>query len=157
MDRMKTFGLYALCIILFFIFSNVMITIALKSSYDAIDSYVELPSNLQINITQAKATYVNGYVGGTLTNIGEEIEKTYMKIDLYSEREVLLGTRYIEFNSFKPNETKEFKMGFKLTDVDHAKISFVSEVGNEVNEEQFKNVELNVIVLLATVFILCYL
>ncbi len=68
MDRMKTFGLYALCIILFFIFSNVMIDIAIKAMYNPIDITIEKRENLQLNVNVAKATYVNGYVEGNVKN-----------------------------------------------------------------------------------------
>ena len=65
MDRMKTFGIYVLCVILFFIFSNVMINIAIKASYAPIDTYTTLREGIDIGINEAKATYVNGNVAGT--------------------------------------------------------------------------------------------
>ena len=42
MDRMKTFGIYALCVILFFIFSNVMINVAIKATYMQIGANILL-------------------------------------------------------------------------------------------------------------------
>lgn len=69
MDRMKTFGIYALCIILFFIFSNVMIDIAVKAMYNPIDVTIERREDLLLNVQNAKATYVNGYVEGYVRNI----------------------------------------------------------------------------------------
>lgn len=69
MDRMKTFGLYALCIILFFIFSNIMIDIAIKAMYNPIDKIVETRDDLILKVNDAKATYVNGYVEGNVRNI----------------------------------------------------------------------------------------
>lgn len=68
MDRMKTFGIYALCIILFFVFSNVMIDIAIKAMYNPINVTIEESANLTLNIDEAKATYVNGYVEGNVKN-----------------------------------------------------------------------------------------
>lgn len=69
MDRMKTFGIYALCIILFFIFSNVMIDIAVKAMYNPIDIVVQTRDNLILKVNEAKATYVNGYVEGNVRNL----------------------------------------------------------------------------------------
>ncbi len=69
MDRMKTFGIYALCIILFFIFSNVMIDIAVKAMYNPIDITIERREDLLLDVHDAKATYVNGYVEGYVRNI----------------------------------------------------------------------------------------
>lgn len=156
MDRMKTFGLYALCIILFAIFSNVMINVAIKATYDPIDMDIISEDNLRINVTNAKATYVNGYVEGMVKNIGEDVEKTYVKIDLYSKRDNLLGTKYVELANFRGNETRDFRMGFKFTDVSYAKVQIVNEVPETVTKEEFTSVELRFAKLLATVILLCY-
>lgn len=156
MDRMKTFGLYALCIILFFIFSNVMINVAIKSTYDPISMDIISEENIKLNITDAKATYVNGYVEGMVKNTGEDIEKTYIKIDLYTKRNSLLGTRYVEVANFRQNESRDFRMGFKFTDVSYAKVQIVNEVPETVTQEEFTSVELRFAKLLATVILLCY-
>lgn len=114
MERMKTFGIYALCIILFFIFSNVMIDIAIKSTYNEIEADIVLKDNLKLDINTAKVTYVNGYVKGSITNTGETpVEKTYVKIDLYSKRDVLLGTKYVEIKDLQKGE-KRFWYGISL-------------------------------------------
>lgn len=55
-NRVKTFGLYALCVILFFIFSNIMIDIALKTSYEPIDTYKALPNTITMDINVAIAS-----------------------------------------------------------------------------------------------------
>lgn len=156
MDRMKTFGIYALCLILFFIFSNVMIDIAIKTSYVPIDVEIEQRETLKVDTTQVKATYVNGYVEGNINNTGSDIEKTYIKIDLYSKRDVLLGTKYVEVDNLKQNETRDFRMGFKFTDVDYCKIQTVNEIPETVTEEQLQSTELRFAVLLTTVIFLCY-
>ena len=156
MDRMKTLGLYALCIILFFIFSNVMINVAIKSTYDPIGMDIISEENIRLNITDAKATYVNGYVEGMVKNTGEDIEKTYIKIDLYSKRDKLLGTRYVEVANFRENESRDFRMGFKFTDVSYAKVQIIDEVPETVTQEEFTSVEFRFAKLLATVILLCY-
>lgn len=154
-NRMKTFGLYALCVILFFVFSNIMIDIALKTSYEPIDTYKTLPKAITMDIKEAKATYANGYVGGTITNSNEEIAKTYIKIDLYTKRDVCMGTKYIEIKNLKQNEAQDFRIGFQFTDIDYAKISLVNEVSEEVPEESFISDNLRGILLLKTVIFLC--
>lgn len=156
MQRMKTFGLYALCVILFFIFSNLMINVALKASYDPIDTYKTESKGISIDINEAKATYVNGYIGGKIINYNKTIEKTYLKIDLYTKRDVYLGSKYIEFNNLEQNEAREFRMGFKFTDVDHAAITLVDEVPQaEVTKESFKSDNLSGALLITTVIFLC--
>ena len=54
-NRIKTFGLYALCVILFYIFSNIMIEIALKTTYDPIDIHITTPTGIEVKINEAKA------------------------------------------------------------------------------------------------------
>lgn len=122
MDRMKTFGLYALCIILFFIFSNIMINFAIKGTYKPIGSDVILREDLKINIRDVKATYVNGYVEGSVKNTSEDVEMAYVKIDLYSKRDNLLGTKYVKIPNIRKNETREFRTGFEFTEVKRAEI-----------------------------------
>lgn len=155
-NTMKKFRIYALCVILFFIFSNIMIDIALKTSYDPIDTYKTVPSGIDIDINEAKATYVNGYVGGTITNNNETASNTYIKIDLYTKRDVCMGTKYVEIKDLKQDETKDFRMGFKYTDVDYAKITLVDEVPEQVPEESFISENLRGIMLLKTVVFLCF-
>lgn len=154
-NRIRTFGIYALCVILFFIFSNIMIEIALKTSYDPIDTYKTEPMGIEIDINEAKATYVNGYVGGSIKNNNSEIQKTYIKIDLYTKRDVYMGSKYIELNNLKQAETRDFRIGFQYTDIDHANITLVNEVLEPVPEEFFISNELREIFLLKTVLFLC--
>lgn len=153
-NKMKTFGLYALCVILFFIFSNVMIQIALKASYEAIDIHKIEPSGINIEIKEAKATYVNGYVGGTITNHNETISKTYIKMDFYTKRDVYMGTKYIEMNHLKQKDTQDFRIGFKLTDIDHVRITMVDEVPEGVPEEVFQSDNLTKTMVIAAVIFL---
>jgi len=156
MDRMKTFGIYALCIILFYIFSNVMINIAVKTCYMPIDVEIEQTQTLKMDTTEVKATYVNGYVEGNIKNVSSNTEKTYIKIDLYSKRDVLLGTKYVKVENLKPNETLDFRMGFEFTDVEYCKLQTVDNIPETVTEEQFSSTELRFALLLTKVIFLCY-
>lgn len=156
MDRMKTFGIYALCIILFYIFSNVMINIAVKTSYRPIDVEIEQTQNLKLDTTEVKATYVNGYVEGNIKNVSSNTENTFIKIDLYSKRDVLLGTKYVKVNNLDPNETQDFRMGFEFTDINYCKIQTVNDIPETVTEEQFSSTELRFALLLTKVIFLCY-
>ena len=154
-NRIRTFSLYALCVILFFIFSNLMINITLKTIYEPIDTYKSEPEGIGIDIKEARATYVNGYVGGNIINKNNTISKMYMKIDLYTKRDVIVGTKYIEINNLKQNQTQEFRIGFKYTDVDHANINLVNEVSKDTPEEAFISENLSGAILLTTVIFLC--
>lgn len=122
MKRMKTFFIYALCIVLFFIFSDVLININLESTYRKIERKDNLE---QVTISQAEATKVNGRIKGIV--VSNKLNAKYLKFDFYSERDVLLGTKYIDVSNLKENETQNIELYFKLQNVNYYKMSFVNE------------------------------
>lgn len=156
MERLKTFGLYALCIIVFFIFSNIMINFAVKGTYKSIGSDVILREDLKINISDIKATYINGYVEGSVKNVGKDVNMAYVKIDLYSQRDNLLGTKYVKIPYIRENETRNFRMGFEFTDVKRCEIKIVDEVEGNVTQEQFSTSEMRFAKLLATIILISF-
>lgn len=125
MSRMKTFLKYAILIILFFIFSEIMININVETTYRNIGRKDNLS---QVTVYQAQATKVNGRIKGTIKNDTEnKIEYKYIKVDFYSERDVLLGTKYIDVSAMRENETQNLELYFKLQDVDYYEMSFTNE------------------------------
>lgn len=136
MDRMKTFSIYALCVILFFIFSNLMIDIGLNSMYKdmQIKNSVE-----QVDIEQSQSTLVNGRIKGTIKNSGvEDLNGKFIKIDIYSEREVFLGSKYYEIQNLEKDQTQPFELYFKAQ---YAKYYDVSIVNEKEEGELFDNIE----------------
>ena len=125
MDRMKTFFKYALAIIIFFFFSNFLIYMSLETTYQNIGRKDNLQ---QVTIYQAQATKVNGRIKGTIYNDSNNlITDRYLKINLYSERGNLLGTKYIDLLGIRENETRNLEVYFKVQDVDYYEISFTEE------------------------------
>ena len=111
MSRMKTFFKYAMWVILFFIFSEIMININLETVYRNIGRKDNLPQ-----------------IKGTIKNQAEnKIESKYIKVDFYSERDVLLGTKYIDVSAMRENETQDLELYFKLQNVDYYEMSFTNE------------------------------
>ena len=104
MGRVKTLFKYVLWLILFFIFSEIMINIGLNTIYKNIKAKSDLP---QIDITRAEATHVDGRIYGNI-----DLEKNsnligkYLKVSLYSKRDVLLGIDYVRIEKSE-NETKQ--------------------------------------------------
>ena len=84
------------------------------------------------------------------------INKAYIKIDLYSKRDVILGTKYVEINYLQSQETQEFRMGFRFTDVEYAKIELVDEVGENATPDSFVSDNLGGIALLTVVAFLIF-
>ena len=125
MDRMKTLLKYALWIILFYIFSNLIIYLNLETTYQNIGRKDNLE---QVTIYQAQATKVNGRIKGTIyNNEKNKITNKYLRIDLYSERGNFLGSKYIDVSNMRDNETRELEAYFKVQDVDYYEMKFTDE------------------------------
>ena len=125
MDRLKTFLIYALLIVLFFIFSEFLINVSLQASYNDI---TRRDNTEQVQIQEAQSTLVNGKIKGTIKNSEQDyLTGKYVKIDLYSKRDNLLGTKYIEINTTETQNTQDFSVYFELTDVESYNISIVDQ------------------------------
>ena len=125
MARLKTFLIYALLIVLFFIFSEFLINVSLQAAYNDI---TRRDNTEQVQIQEAQATLVNGKIKGTIKNSEQDyLTGKYVKIDLYSKRDNLLGTKYIEINTTETQNTQDFSMYFELTDVESYNISIVDQ------------------------------
>lgn len=125
MDRMKTLLKYALWVIAFYIFSNLMIYLNIETTYQDIGRKDNLQ---QITVYQAQATKINGRIKGKIYNsVENKITGNYLRIDLYSERDNLLGSKYIDVSNMRDDETRKFEIYFKVQDVDHYEIKFTDE------------------------------
>lgn len=125
MNRMKTLIKYALWLVLFYIFSNLMIYLNIETTYQNIGRKDNLS---QVTVYQAQATKINGRIKGKIYNSAEnKITNDYLRIDLYSERDNYLGSKYIAVSNMRDNETREFEIYFKVQDVDYYEMSFTDE------------------------------
>ena len=78
MQRLKTFLIYAILILVLWIFSDIVIFVGLNSTYQNKTFNLSSPQeDYEINISECKATYVNGYVKGIIKkspSSGQDIE-----------------------------------------------------------------------------------
>lgn len=156
MSRLKTFLIYGLIVAAFYFFSNVMVFLSVKGMYKDIGGKVttKVPT---IEITEAKATYINGYVDGRIKNNTENnIENQYVKIAIYSERDVNLGTKYVKIEKLEKEQTQDFHMGYRFKDSYRYEISVVDEIG-DATEEQFVSEEMTGLLLLSGILVLCFI
>ena len=121
MSTLKRFLKYIIWLVLFFIFSEFLINVGLASSYKPLE---RKDSFEQVVIQDAESTLVNGKIIGTINNPAE-IDGKYLRIDIYSERNMLLGTRYIDLE--KATSSQEFKVFYELEDSTTYEISIVNE------------------------------
>ncbi len=102
MDRMKTFLKYALWLVLFMIFSEILINVGLNSTYEKIKRQDNVS---QVNVYQAEATVVNGRIRGLITNSQEQnLSGKFLEIEFYSKRDVFLGRKYIQIEQLETNK-----------------------------------------------------
>lgn len=135
MDRMKTFLKYALWGILFFIFSEIIINVGLNSSY----KNMECKNNIeQVNIEQAQATLINGRIKGTIKNTGaKDLNGKFIKIDIYSERNVLLGSKYYEIQNLSKAQEQPIEIHFKAQYAKYYDVSIVESKEEKELELEF--------------------
>ena len=140
MKRLKMFFKYALCIAIFWFLSDFLIYMGIKGIYKTIEAKVmtEVPT---VNVAEAKATYVNGYVKGNIyNNTNDTINNKYLKIACYSPRNMFLGTKYVKIENLESKKTQDFEMWFKYTDVGYCEISVVDSA-NDASEKAFLSEE----------------
>ncbi len=131
---LKKFLMYTIMVVIFFVFSSFLINVGINSTYKKIDGKNNIE---QLDIITAEATLVNGRISGKLnTEMTRDLYQKYIKIDLYSPRDVLLGTKYIEMKDVAINNNS-FETYFKLQDAKRYEISLVDEKQDAKNEELF--------------------
>ena len=127
MARVKQIAFYGIVIVIFAIFSNYIMKVGLENTYKTISGKVKVTSP-EITMTEVKTTDVNGYAKGTIkNNSNEDIDRIYIKIDLYSKRDVNLGTQYLEVRELEVGESKDFEINYRYSNVNHYEITCVFE------------------------------
>ena len=156
MKRLKTFFLYALAIAGLWLFSDIIIYLSIHSTYANVETRVYTNSP-EIIIGESKATYVNGFVKGGIKNNTEGIiNEKYLKIDLYSPRDIKLGTKYVKIENLEPSAYQEFEMWYKFTDVDYATVTVVEDIQN-ASEEEFISQETASYLVVGTLLLLYFI
>lgn len=156
MAKMKKYLLYVFLIAAFWIFSDILIYLSINTTYANVDTKVFSVSP-EVSIGQSKATYVNGVIKGTVRNNTDSIiNDKYLKIDLYSPRDVKMGTKYVKIENLDINKSQEFEMWYKFTDVDYAEITVTDNIDN-ATEEEFLSQEASTILIFGTILVLYFM
>lgn len=154
MSRMKTLILYALAVVAAYFLTQLLINVSIESTYKTIQRKDEIK---QVVITQAEATIANGRIKGIIVNSEENpINGKYVRIDFYSERDVLMGTKYIDISTLGMNQVQNIEMYFKLENVSYYEVSIADEK-TELEIELLPNDLTKSEVILATFMVLLIL
>lgn len=163
MNRLKTFAKYLGILIAFYIFSTVLSIGFIVTTYKDISGELEKDAIIEIEVKQAKATFVNGNIVATLSNPTDvEVVSKYIKIDLISEKENKILTKYIQINELSSMQEKEITVNFRAENIKKYKISVVDEYVQEEKTELISLVSAenesvkNISILLAAIILLNY-
>ena len=144
MNTVKTFIKYIIWIILFWILSDFLINVGLKSTYKEMQKVEQIPSGIQVK--EIKSTAVNGKINLIVNSTN--LSGKFIKVDLYSSKDNLLGTQYLEIGEIK-DQTKEIDTYFKIADVKKYKISVTDEKGEST--EGFMDTAMSAITIVLSV------
>lgn len=132
MSRMKTFLIYTLIVVAIIICTDFIVNFILNSNYQKIQCDIGTTAP-KVEITEAKTTYMNGYVKGTITNnTNTKITNQFIKIEFYSVRKNKVGTEYLKIDNLEIGETKNFQLNYKIKNVNHLKLTITGEEMQEV-------------------------
>lgn len=145
MDTVKTFVKYIIWIILFWILSDFLINVGLKTTYKEMQKIGQIPSGIQVK--EIKSTAVNGKINLIVNSTS--LSGKFIKIDLYSSKDNLLGTQYLDVGEIKENQTKEIDTYFKISDVKKYEISVTNEKGE--SSEGFMDTAMSTLTVLLSV------
>ena len=144
MDTVKTFVKYIIWIILFWIISDFLINVGLNTTYKEMQKIGQIPSGIQVK--EIKSTAVNGKINLIVNSTS--LSGKFIKVDLYSSKDNLLGTQYLDIGEIKENQTKEIDTYFKISDVKKYEISVTDEKGE--SSEGFMDTAMSTLTILLT-------
>ena len=126
MDQLKKFAKYVIWIVLLYFLTKILIFIGLNVDYKPIYNNDNLPNG--VTLLKAEATGVNGRIYGDIINTqSEDINKKYIKINIYDESYELRGTKYIEIHGVGNNSPTRFELHFKANNIKYYDINIVDE------------------------------
>ena len=124
MARLKTFFIYFLLVVGFFIYSQLMIYLAINTTYEY--KNVEIKTTIPIE-AEVRATSINGIANIKIKNENNNLENKYFKIECYSKHDTLMGAKYIKIDKINDAEEKEYEVRFNYNRVDKVSIDIIDE------------------------------
>ncbi len=146
MARMMRFLLYLIIFFAFFIYVTVISNVGVKGLVEDIQNIELLTESPIITVDKCEAGKYSGHIEGTIRNdTGKHIEKIYLQIDMYDNKQRYVGTKYEELKYFNVNEIVKFDTTFKAEDVKSLKLNVVydeaqvKQVSEQNNDWSFGN------------------
>ena len=136
MSRLATFRKYFLWFLGLFLLSTILIYIGLNARYKNIESLITLPDGVKMNLAQA--TSVNGRILGEVISTNDRnLEGKYLKVNIFSKKDELVGTKYLKIQDTKINEPKKFAVYFSAENVKAYTIDVLDD-SEEIEKEELR-------------------
>lgn len=134
MKTMKTFFIYFLLIAGFFLLSNFLENGTISSMYYTIKGSRINNDIMSVEVAEAKATNVNGYLNIKVTNNSNQyIDKAYVKVVLKDEFGSEAMTEYSTIENLEPGKSKNIRIKFRGNRIKNYTVEFVSELPDKSN------------------------
>ena len=125
MDRLKTYGKYALMVIGMYLFSSFLIFVNFNVNYKDITTNANLPE--QITVKKAEARSQEGRIYGYVKNNEENnINGKYIKVEVFNTNNERIYIQHLRIDDVKYGEQKMFKVFFNVEDAKYYNISIVN-------------------------------
>ncbi|MBR1540636.1 MAG: hypothetical protein IJ629_05725 [Clostridia bacterium] len=139
MGKMQTCLTYVLIIVGFFFISEFLSGKLIEQMYVKMNGNVQENFTYQgqdialdVEVIDAKATNVNGYITVRVTNNTDvTVDKAYLKFDLFAKGDIKAVSRYMEVTDLKPGEHKDYTLKFRAGYVDTYKVAVKEDFPDE--------------------------
>lgn len=139
MGRIKTFLVYISWVVILYVVSDFLINVGLNSTYRDMQ---RLDNTDHVKIYQAEATMVNGRIKGLITNEGaNDLNNKYLKIQLYTIRNIEIGKKYIKISDIDRNNSKPFELNFQMQDISKYKLSIITEKEKKLDDANSNHIQ----------------
>lgn len=134
MNTMKLFAKLFVAFVLLFIFVTFMSKAFIRTAYTPIYEYEVVKESPKIEITEAKATKMNGYVKGVITNnTDHKLDNEYIIVDCYSEYDNNIATKYLKVSELEVGQSEEFNVQYRCQGAESLKISTTDQTPDIYN------------------------
>ena len=124
----RNFRRYFIWFILLFAFVSIGSVMAVKSMYQDMTIYRIQETNPQITVSEAKATNVNGYIKGAISNNSDKsITDKNLTFFLYNSDNELKATEYIDIGTLSEGQLKTYELKFKEDDIDRFLVAITNK------------------------------
>lgn len=132
MKRMKTFFLYALMLVAFYLFSNLASNLLILNSYEDVNSnnikISESNNGFSINVEDASSNKRQAYFTGSVKNTSDKvIKRQNVRVNSYYKGE-LMQSKYLVFENLQPGEERKFKLRYSVGNIDKYEVDYVDDI-----------------------------